>query len=527
MCTNQREITNKYTGKKLYVKCGKCPACLQEKAAYRVSRIKANDSPYTDCLMVTLTYRRHDCPYVLRSEAYEFAQGKAFDIVRYCSLSDHKEYQQKVYLPLRVYRDSKYRRVRISSDYDISTIRQNKTVVLDEIIFDTQVPFNGNKDLAHCHDKIGVCYYPDIQKFIARLRLHLIRNCHFHGTFKIYVTSEYGSKSLRPHFHLLLWIPKGTEAQFRSAIAKSWYFSDVQSFSRSIERAFRASSYVASYVNCGSQFPQFLKVYAKPKHSYSKGFGMSYSLFQLSEILSKFKRGSLHYSIMQNREGIPSIIDVPYPSYVIHRYFPKFKGYNRFTSSQICDFSQRLQGLYNSGEFSQPGIKFKVERLYLDRAFFPVYYSDVDLYRISVRLKNAYERFIKDGYYCSFSDYMVLHCRVWSLYASEILKLHLLNPDVPFYEKYDNLEDLKFKCLPDRQYYKRQFIRGDEVHYVDIPINPMPFPIGFTEDCFLVVNPNEFHSTKVSTDRYTISYYDHQKHRSVTNSILSSQYEEF
>ena len=55
MCTNQREIKNLYTGHTLYVKCGKCPACLQEKAAHRVSRIKAQDSPNLSTLMVTLT----------------------------------------------------------------------------------------------------------------------------------------------------------------------------------------------------------------------------------------------------------------------------------------------------------------------------------------------------------------------------------------------------------------------------------------------------------------------------------------
>ena len=76
MCTNQREITNKYTGHKLYVKCGHCPACLQEKASYRVQRIKANDSPDSEPLMVTLTYARHDCPYVKRDEAYKFSCGE-------------------------------------------------------------------------------------------------------------------------------------------------------------------------------------------------------------------------------------------------------------------------------------------------------------------------------------------------------------------------------------------------------------------------------------------------------------------
>ena len=57
MCTNQREIINKYTGHKLYVKCGHCPACLQEKAAHRVLGLKQKDSPLTDTIMCTLTYR--------------------------------------------------------------------------------------------------------------------------------------------------------------------------------------------------------------------------------------------------------------------------------------------------------------------------------------------------------------------------------------------------------------------------------------------------------------------------------------
>ena len=42
MCVNQREITNKYTGHKLYVKCGHLSCLLARKRkAHRVSRIKA------------------------------------------------------------------------------------------------------------------------------------------------------------------------------------------------------------------------------------------------------------------------------------------------------------------------------------------------------------------------------------------------------------------------------------------------------------------------------------------------------
>ena len=76
MCTNQRLIVNKFTGHKLYVPCGKCEACQQEKAAHRVSRIKSNLKDGYVYLLVSLTYNRYSCPYVDKQEAYEFSIGK-------------------------------------------------------------------------------------------------------------------------------------------------------------------------------------------------------------------------------------------------------------------------------------------------------------------------------------------------------------------------------------------------------------------------------------------------------------------
>ena len=83
----------------MYVDCGHCPACLQEKAAKRVSRINNQDKKSLDCLMVGLTYRRNDAPYVLRDDAYKFSKGQI--------------------LSLPVYRDVSYRKVRQTASYDI------------------------------------------------------------------------------------------------------------------------------------------------------------------------------------------------------------------------------------------------------------------------------------------------------------------------------------------------------------------------------------------------------------------------
>lgn len=482
MCTNQREIKNLYTGHTLYVKCGKCPACLQEKAAHRVSRIKAQDSPYLSTIMITLTYRRNDCPYVLRDDAYKFSRGEI--------------------KTLSVYRDTAYRKVRQNAQYDIGYNVSQDLYKLCDVEFTNTISFKGNKDLAHQHSKIGVAYYPDVQHFAARLRLNLKRNFNYEYPITLFSVSEYGSKSLRPHFHLLLWCRKGDKEVLRSAVAQSWPFSDISNWPRAFEEAFRASSYCASYVNCDSDFPEFLKAYFKPKHSYSKGFGCNNDLFQLPEILSKLRQGSLSFYRQIDKHGIPTIVECPFPKYVIHRYFPKFKGYSRLAPTALSEHMQRFADLYR-GDFSQ----FLRLSKQLDNVF-PVYYSELDKYRISVRLNNAYERFRSAcgmSEAVTFSEYCNIHKQIWTCYNSTVLRLHLCNLDVPLQEKYDNLEVYK--------------IRSKEYG--------SPPPLGFTLDMLKNTDPNNFTSVRLNTARFALSYHEHIKHRNVNNVIFSSFNEEF
>ena len=68
MCTQQRWITNHYTGNKIYVKCGHCKACLQEKANKRAQRIKNEYTSDKIILFVGLTYDRDSCPYIKESD---------------------------------------------------------------------------------------------------------------------------------------------------------------------------------------------------------------------------------------------------------------------------------------------------------------------------------------------------------------------------------------------------------------------------------------------------------------------------
>lgn len=510
MCTNKRKIRNKYTGNELYVKCGHCPACLQEKASYRVSRIKSNDSMDTDVLLVSLTYRRHDVPYIRRSEAFDFSRGLSSS--------------------LNVYRDNDYRKVRQNASYDINYKLISGTKVISSVDYIKQMDFHHCKDLVHKPGCIGVTYYPDLQHFLARLRLNLKRNFSYDKSFKVYSCSEYGSKSHRPHFHLLFWIPKGFSEVFRSAIVSSWPYGDISKWrDKAVQVAFSASSYVASYVNCGSDFPPFLQQYFPPKHSYSKDFGFGNRLFQLPFILEKFKRGTLSYNLQKVENGLPTIVNVPFPKYVVHRYFPQIKGYNRIPPSSLCSVLERIakpfvfneelrplgSSFYEYGsslDFSSLCSVYKPDSVddynFVNQMAFPVYYSDEEFYRYGVRLSNAYRRFLSclpPGDYYTLHDYFKLHKSIWSCYSSTVLRLHLENEDVPLSEKYDNI--------------------GDYVAMYDY--NKTPLPVGFKREDIKETDPNKFFHNMVITDRFAQSFHDNIKHRRVSNTVFSLQNEEF
>lgn len=517
MCTNIKKIFNKYTHQVIYSKCGNCPSCLQEKAAKRVSRIKFQDSDDLDVLFVSLTYRRNDVPYIRREDAYKFSYGE------YVHLKGETLFHRN----LRVYRDCIYRKVRQSSSYDIGYKRTYVTQILQEVPFDKKVSFTGCKDLKHKHGCIGVVYYPDLQHFLARLRLNLKRNFNYYGEFKTYNCSEFGSHTHRPHFHLLFWIPKGSAEIFRSAIFESWPYGDISrwQFDRysqkfiqpCVQDARCAATYVASYVNCGSDFPQFLKVYFKPKHSFSKGFGCNYPLFQLDSILEKFSRGHLTYFKRNVESG--KLSELPFPKYIIHRYFPKFKGYGLLPSYALSEVMQRVRECY-FGEGSQDSFRLVCPDLfetcpvfdldYVRRIFefhanakgVPIqFFSDEDLYKMSVRINNAYLRFLLLGPFISFADYCKLHYSVWSLYASDLLRISMIDSSVPLQERYYNLDDLKYDC---EQLGK-------------------PLPCGFLHSMLSVTDPNKFVSVQLSSRKWSDDYYDHLKHRKINNVVLSQQ----
>lgn len=479
----------------MYVKCGKCKACLQEKANLRTKRIRATEKDGYVCLMVALTYRRFNAPYILRDDAYKFAKGEISRI--------------------NVYRDVKWRKVRKpkpNDDYFQSYKVKRGRHVIDTIDFIKPTTLKGTKDMKHEFERIGVCHYPDMQGFVARLRLNLNRHFDYENQLFIYACSEYGCKSFRPHFHLLIFCPKADAEIVKSAIYESWPFSNLRQFDRAVEFAFRASTYVASYVNSGSKFPSFFKTYAKQKHSYSKGFGCNNRKFTLDSLLSMLERGSFRYSVQKVIQGVTKSVNVPLPSYVVHRFFPKFKGYTRIPPTEMVAYMHRFAKFENPYvdvlPFPKPRKTFVLGDMQESPA---LYWTDDEIHKIGVCLNNAYHRFC-DNYpdrdnIPSLDDYFVMHKKVWSCFNATLLRFQMENELVPLVEKYDNLD---YFVTDD---VKRQndffYTQGAKILFAQ----------GIDPALIRTTNPNKFDSTIRITAEHSQWFDDHIKHKNVSNEI--------
>ena len=183
MCTNTKEIRNKYTNEMIRVKCGHCPACLMEKAIANTDKIINQHSKDLICWFITLTYQPDSVPYIKEEDINNLHPSS--DIVHF-----GKQFYPDSY-EVPVYRDVDCRRVRANAEYSIYTRRKKGTHVIGTTFIPSPLPIEcklpylrGNKGRTIYKGKIGVLFYEDIQKFLKRLRIYLKRHFGYEGYFK-------------------------------------------------------------------------------------------------------------------------------------------------------------------------------------------------------------------------------------------------------------------------------------------------------------------------------------------------------
>lgn len=484
MCIHQREIVNKYTGRSLIVKCGKCPSCLQEKALNRVNRINQTISP--DCVPVffTLTYKNGSVPYILRDELYN------------CRYSTS---MRRFIVDVPIYRDSSVRWVN-GKGYVQKRREDNKRVILSTVTLSYSPIYSldkfkpdysslyGLKGLKNAdNNKIGVCFYKDIQDFIKRLRINLKRHYNYEKLFRFYCCSEYGPTTCRPHFHGLLFINPADYPMFKRAIAASWSFDDYRTTFRHTQLARKASSYVASYVNSDSAIPKVFTENAvfKPRHSYSHGFGLAYREFSFKEVTRKILTRSPYYTSTRVRNNTLSVVDMLLPRYVISRYYPKFKGYYRLTYDEIKSI------LHRPSEIRKYATRLEL--------------TEEDVHKISVLLSNKRNMACLCG--IDMADYEQAGATAWTVRSSCALRDMYKVKDVDdYFIMYNNIDD-----------YLRGNISNETLDTL------LDFKLSVTSDGskWLYTDCNKFPNNIVHTDKFTKLYYSYDKSKKIRNKIYS------
>lgn len=266
-CQHRSFITNRYTGARIAVDCGRCDYCIHKKAQKASMRVKTAGSAFKYSYFVTLTYDNEHIP-LFNCEVLD----NAYDDVLGISGNTHFGYEKHSFVPVSEYRcsdSSELRHIfftqvqgtipfnRASSQYE--EITDNWFLSLDAIrsfIAKTQTNSPYGKD-GILSDRYGdnlipFLNYADVQNYIKRLRKHLFQKLGSYETLHFYAVGEYGPVHFRPHYHILLFTNSEKVSEvLRYCHDKSWKFgrSDFQ-----IARG-GASSYVSSYVNSLSSAP--------------------------------------------------------------------------------------------------------------------------------------------------------------------------------------------------------------------------------------------------------------------------------
>lgn len=488
MCQHRSYIYNKYLKRPLLVDCGKCPACQQDKASRRTARIRAEVSTGRVFLFVTLTYAPDYLPYInWLDDGFNH-----FCYKRYSDKSPFNERNNKCFYRVPIYRKYNASYVRKNSVYDFEL---SKTPINEPIDY-ADVPshlIESRRGTSTAKGlplgSVGVLYYKDFQDFIKRLRYYLPAN----EKFSTFSCGEYGPTTQRPHFHALISCSADSAEIFKAAIVKAWPFADSVRTAQNISIARNCASYVSSYVNCDNSIPPILRYTPafRPCHHYSKGFGMALDSFSFSSVFASIKRRDLHYYSREIRDGVETKVTRLLPNYVVNYYFPKFKGYSRFTSHEVESvvISPSLLSVYWN--------------------YYGVDYTFEECQAIKIRLYNKRKFALDNG--VSLFDYAKAYSEVYSIRSSNSL--------IDFYKLYNDLPN-NFSKLHFYDNISSVFdgsCESPDLYAIALSFKPSQ----------LISDPNLLPYNVYRTNQSERLYASYSKDKKVRNIALSERFQDF
>lgn len=380
-CLKPKVVLNKYTGKKVVVKCGKCEACLNAKSANYTQRCQLESKSHFYRYFISLTYNRFSVP-LCKIQFNE--KTDLYDVIA---------------ITPRINKDLK-------SIGQSSIIAEISADEVDEMIIPKQ------NIHPSCKGNIPFLYKRDIQLFLKRLRKY-IKN----EKIRFFLCGEYGTDKLRCHYHLILWFEEEQTAKdLRKNLRKAWPFGRIDCQASRDETA----SYVASYVNSLSHLPSlYSHIGLRPFMVHSKWLG--------NKVVEEY------YSVQQVNETFtagPNQVSIPlngkYRDVILWRsleniFMPKCKGFSEKSDNE-CLFAYRTYEkiLIWTGETSAYRQAHIIAQSALELVFgtkFPDPIEDVIYYfSKSVRFDYLYKLY-------HYIDPMNFEYKDWSFYKAEYMRV--------------------------------------------------------------------------------------------------------
>lgn len=345
MCLSKVRVIDLIHGRtSSYFPCGHCKSCRQAAADRRSRMIRGHHRPRMFCYFITLGYAKNCVPYIRLSELNdkydEFHAGY--------NRSDN--FIVRIYRDVEIYKTGRKDRgkLRKSPDTVIGYKELSNDVFLvpeyfsDNVISLQPIRFKVKNGFKYEHDKISVAFNADAKDFFKRLRQNLFRDYGERVQLEYYYAPEYGPTTGRFHIHALVWLPSFLyETQVKHYVAQAWPYASSVRTKQYCQSAKNPASYLASYVNSDANISSFLSENFKLRPSHSLDFGFNESLFGFKNVYDSYKKGHYTYNgVVNTSDGSTTIAALPYPRYVMSRYFPTFKGFGRLTMSTAINVYQ-------------------------------------------------------------------------------------------------------------------------------------------------------------------------------------------
>lgn len=373
-------------GRVQMVGCGSCPACQELKRNSLSNRLALEEHKSKYCSFVTLTYNESHLPIV--------------DVSRLFSATDHEV-------------------VDLQQNYDFNENLTPPTVINTEELRNSVILYNKhrsfykanysvNRNVTYEDNQVAVLVNRHLQLFIKRFRKYVSQN--YNEKIRYYAIGEYGTQSLRPHWHILFFYSSsqlardfenvqqfGTKSrpiQTPIFLRSLWKFGHIDSK----QTDGKAYFYVSSYVNKPANFPYVLKLLA-PQRAFHSNF--------LGEISSK--------------EDIKKSFQERHFEHIGQVNIISWSG-EQYTYSVRRSLIGRLLPRYSFSACEDDRIVFRKLTLFADKFVISRYKQLGSVLNLATHIFNAWY-FNKDNEYASLASLCSQQC-VACLYSD----LDLLSP---------------------------------------------------------------------------------------------------